>query len=717
MNGYKNKISLPVFFTFANYSLILVGFLAFAQSDILPVFLELPLAALLFSLFLLEIRGTIPIYTDNRFGAIQLMSVLLIILLYKLGFGLFDLAGYLIVGYLFLRIIYKKDLSDYLLCYFLSLILVVIGAISSVELYFIFIFLGFFLNITWCLILYHLRVEGDQEVKNTNSSDHFAPVLPKKHHEELIGLPFLAGTSMLVLITFFMTLLIFFFFPRMSGSFFQLKGSANRFVTSGFGNEVTLGEIGEILENEAVTFRAVITKDNKVIKLKEGPYWRGLSLDYYDGKKWTNKSKVKLHMAKVYGNIFLGTKPKNSTEIVKQEVFMETVTSSNVLFLLGPPLRFHGPQFRTVNRDEQQNYRFFPSPFGKYRYSAEVDISENNRNQVIPASKNGQENPFLQLPPVSKKLAELAKELAGSGNHLEKATNIESALKSNYNYSLKMTYENGMPPVEYFLFKSKEGHCEYFATAMALLLRLNNIPARITNGFCGGEWNETGKYYIVRERDAHSWVEAYIDGSGWAIFDPTPPIRFAIPDSWRSSLLFQYIDYTKLVWDRYIINYSRKDQVNALKTLATLANKEFEFKIRLRSTFARMKRTFNVWRHNTPFAPFWVACILSGCVFLILTGRKNWTYFTKREKYGSHRGAVLFYGKILKRLGRKGILKSENETAQEFAGRVRTQHPEHYVNVEIITCLYHKVRFGEKKLSEEEKALVSKLVRDPAIFY
>ncbi len=375
----------------------------------------------------------------------------------------------------------------------------------------------------------------------------------------------------------------------MGGSFFQFKGKINRFVTSGFGNEVTLGEIGAILKNDTVAFRAVITKENKVLKLKGIPYWRGMSLDYYDGKKWVNKSRVQKPLVRVYGNIFIGLNSGGNTETVQQEIFMEVLTDSNVLFLLGSPFRFHGPQFCQINKDEQQNYRFLPSPSGKYRYSAEMDINKKNMGRDI---KLNPKKPFLQLPAVSKRLVDFSMEIAGSGDPLSKAENIESALKSDYTYSLKMTYEEGiLPPVEYFLFKSKKGHCEYFATAMVLLLRLNGIPARITNGFTGGEWNEKGKYYIVRERDAHSWVEAYMNNRGWITSDPSPPIRFAIPDSWKSSVLFQYIDYTKLLWDRYIINYSRNDQVNALHTLA---NKEFEFRGRLMSAIDKIKRSFNV---------------------------------------------------------------------------------------------------------------------------
>ena len=79
-----------------------------------------------------------------------------------------------------------------------------------------------------------------------------------------------------------------------------------------------------------------------------------------------------------------------------------------------------------------------------------------------------------------------------------------------------------MNPVSDFLFESKAGHCEFFASAMVLLLRSVNMPARYVNGFRSGEWNDIGQYYLVRHKDAHSWVEAFFYPIGWYPFDPTP---------------------------------------------------------------------------------------------------------------------------------------------------------------------------------------------------
>ena len=143
------------------------------------------------------------------------------------------------------------------------------------------------------------------------------------------------------------------------------------------------------------------------------------------------------------------------------------------------------------------------------------------------------------------------------------AGRILKRLRNDYGYSLDMVKDTGMAGLDEFLFINKKGHCEYFASAMAVLLRLNDIPARIVNGFSGGEWNELGNYMIIRQKHAHSWVEAYLPGEGWAVFDPTPPDPAAVNPA--SSRLSHSLDLMRLYWQRYVVKYTFKDQAHILE--------------------------------------------------------------------------------------------------------------------------------------------------------
>ena len=111
---------------------------------------------------------------------------------------------------------------------------------------------------------------------------------------------------------------------------------------------------------------------------------------------------------------------------------------------------------------------------------------------------------------------------AASGNPYDIATGIERYLRTTYAYA---TVINNPPAnrdvADYFLFDAKEGYCEYFATAMTVLLRANSIPARVVTGYLPGARQADGRF-LSRESQAHSWVEVYFPQYGWITFDPTP---------------------------------------------------------------------------------------------------------------------------------------------------------------------------------------------------
>src|SRR5207302_4337115 len=132
--------------------------------------------------------------------------------------------------------------------------------------------------------------------------------------------------------------------------------------------------------------------------------------------------------------------------------------------------------------------------------------------------------------------------------------------KREYKYTLELTWDPGDQPISTFLFSAKAGHCEYFASSMAILLRAAGIPTRIVNGFLMGEYNPVGDDYIIRQSDAHSWVEVYVPGHGWMEFDPTP----ADPNHSEFSLGMQmahYVDAMELVWNSYVLVYDSSAQL------------------------------------------------------------------------------------------------------------------------------------------------------------
>ena len=124
-----------------------------------------------------------------------------------------------------------------------------------------------------------------------------------------------------------------------------------------------------------------------------------------------------------------------------------------------------------------------------------------------------------------------------------------------------MIVRDGETPLEDFLFVYRSGHCEYFASSMVLLLRAENVPARLATGFLGAEYNPLEGYYIVRQENAHAWVEAYTPARGWRIYDPTPPEgRPSVPARDFFHFMSQVYDYLTFRWDRYVLTYGAEDQ-------------------------------------------------------------------------------------------------------------------------------------------------------------
>src|SRR5581483_6937368 len=131
---------------------------------------------------------------------------------------------------------------------------------------------------------------------------------------------------------------------------------------------------------------------------------------------------------------------------------------------------------------------------------------------------------YLRLPRQDRRITDLARQITAlATNSYDRAVAIQDYLCHNFGYTLDPLAIDVSDPIGSFLFKSRRGYCEYFAAAMTVMLRSLNIPARLVNGFQTGTYNRVGKDFVVRARDAHSWVEVYFPQYGWIPFDPTPP--------------------------------------------------------------------------------------------------------------------------------------------------------------------------------------------------
>ncbi len=174
--------------------------------------------------------------------------------------------------------------------------------------------------------------------------------------------------------------------------------------------------------------------------------------------------------------------------------------------------------------------------------------------------------PYLTSPAsLSPRVGALARRLtAGAPTDAARIAAVTTWLRATHEYTLRLPRPApGLDPVESFLFETPAGHCEYFASAAALLLRAAGVPTRYVTGYLGGVWNDIGHYVAVRDNRAHSWVEAYTPDAGWVRVDATPPL----PADAHAGRLRQLLDALDFRWSRWIVGYDLGRQLDLLRRL------------------------------------------------------------------------------------------------------------------------------------------------------
>jgi hypothetical protein len=245
---------------------------------------------------------------------------------------------------------------------------------------------------------------------------------------------------------------------------------------------------------------------------------------------------------------------------------------------------------------------------------------------------------------------------------------------------------------------------------MTVMLRTLGIPARYVNGFLPGEYNELGKDFIVRARDAHSWVEVYFPGYGWIPFDPTPPAD-STAKGWLSGLAL-YWDWFELVWSEWVINYDFTHQITLAQNLQRFSRSWTErVRLDLERTHRRILERLKVWQARATDAPHILpaALVVLLTFALLLRGRASWqAVATLWRLYGdSARGlnprtATIRYQHMLRLLARRGWKKPPGQTPLEFAASLPAAELSGTVGQ--LTELYQAARFGLRRLEAQKMA-------------
>lgn len=427
-----------------------------------------------------------------------------------------------------IKLLEEKKTRDYMQIYTICMFLLIGSTLISLSISFL-LFLSLFLTLVTTALI--LLVYWSHNPEMVISRKHLGKVMHQSLSIFALSIP--------------LSVLLFLILPRTAYPFLTFLNKAG-YARSGFTDTIALGEVAAIQEDNAVIFRAETERieDSKL-------YWRGVVLDQFDGNKWTGSSDLDKEERP--------TAEENHT--VVQTIYLEPY-GNKYLFALDKPISF------TVYRNKSSRTRIIPFKsriYERIRYTATSIIAPGFPQVTVDRKR------YLQLPEnISPKVKELVGGLIVNKSQAEQMKTLFAFIqRGNYEYSLENLSVSDDPLAD-FLFSNKRGNCEYFASALAVMLRMAKIPARLVGGYKGGSYNNTGKYYLVTQRNAHVWVEANLHGSGWLRLDPTPPF-LEVP--WHRTgsrallqlrLLFDTFNY---YWYKIVIDYDFTRQLEIMNAL------------------------------------------------------------------------------------------------------------------------------------------------------
>ncbi|MDR3718100.1 MAG: DUF3488 and transglutaminase-like domain-containing protein [Bryobacteraceae bacterium] len=494
-----------------------------------------------------------------------------------------------------------------------------------------------------------------------------------------------------------LTMALFLVLPRTARAALERLMPVSRRV-SGFASEVTLGGTGAIARSSVPVFHALFQDE----LAPSGLHWRGTALAQFDGWKWYN-SPAAGESLRVSDDGLVQLVTDDQRRRAGRRMAYEVVLDGNsdYLFLAGLAENLRVGTDRLV-RDRSGGVKL---PFGQsegLRYAVysfvtpgEV-LDEAPLHPLSPVARSF----YLRLPPLDPRIAGLAATVtAAATDDAARAKAIERYLRTRFTYSLDSSSSGTADPLADFLFVGQAGHCEYFASAMAVMLRELSIPSRVATGFLGGTPNPLTKWTVVRASDAHAWVEAWIPGQGWTTFDPTPSAGDSGAAAGLLARMNLYLDAASTLWQEWVVGYDLDRQL----TLAFRVDQSRRLGVPwLILTF---RRAMALRLPGLPGAGQRSALVVALCVVLaagLLLRRRIVALMGRARRAGPredssaavvHEAARLYRG-MLRALHKRGIEKMPFQTAGEFAAGV----PDGVASplVAEFTLQYESVRFGRR---------------------
>ena len=477
-------------------------------------------------------------------------------------------------------------------------------------------------------------------------------------------------------------IILFLFFPRLSGPLWNL-GLGEQSGVTGLSDKIRPGSISQLSQSKEVAFRAHFQDP---IPPPQQRYWRGPVFWDSNGVEWDLGAELQPRAL----SLSIGEQQINYSVILEP-------TNQKWLFALDlpdrlPPRTRVTPEFELVRDDpitQRISYQISSRPVHN---TGEIADDEWIRGLALPDNIT---------PRMQQLVADWKKQSSNTAGIVDQA--LAYFRQQPFYYTL-LPPLLGQNPADQFLFESRRGFCEHYATSFTLLMRIAGIPARVVTGYQGGEVNPMGDYLIVRQSDAHAWTEVWLEGQGWVRVDPTAavaperiertfdfdltgdtigtPIDFNLQESdFIKSIARQLrwgADALNTGWHRWVLGYThdRQSQLMQLLGMGFLKGRYLAIGMVVFTTLVMLGIGIYLWRNG-------------------------------QEKIDPIKAAYL---RFCRKLARRGIVRQPAEGPRDFALRVNQARPDLQQQTDQITRLYIALRYGRVDAPEKRQKL-QRLVR------
>ena len=626
-----------------------------------------------------------------------------------------------------IKILCPKTIEDDWFLFLLGLVQVLVGGvISQSDKVGMALFFWALLSL-WVLSLFALhreavRLEKVPRPVDGRSAGGFAEI-----YRGLIDTAFFLASARVAATTLALAGLIFLAMPRRPSMNASRGGGSLGQHLSGFDDEVQLGGLGEILENDSVVMSIELFdgQNRKIVPKSDREYrWRGATMSRYDRGRWRRQS------SRMGGSYGLANPGEPS---IRQLIKLEPIDNPT-LFGLRPVLAVDaakptsGPSINMVDGTLQRG-EGRPAAID-YEVISGVDPDQPQPSETFPDVTYLGE--LMKVPDsIRERLRDIALEHVGdipAEDVQGRADALERYLRESpeFSYSLKLERPSrDADPVLDFLIRRKSGHCEYFASALTLLLRSIDIPARMVNGFKGGDHNTLAGVVTVRQKHAHSWVEALVGRSKeylyqpvWITLDPTPADQrneSVARVGGYAGYFRQITDLIRYLWVFYVVGFNTDRQTRLLygpigRLFADAKN-----------GFAIMGETIRSWLHFPSMGSFFslrgfvvsffaLLLLVAAAKLLAWGARRVFRWFSGPKEEESALGtAVAFHARLLRLLGELDLIRPPAETPREFARRAAIFLSGHGTGADavadvppLVVDAFYRIRFGEHVLNPRD---------------